>query len=168
MRNRLLPKYVPLKRRRRRRFLLCALAVLLTPVFAFVGYVASREAWRMLDVDKLTRLDESLLVTDSEGALLSELYRTENRVSVSIDALPDYVTDAFIAAEDARFYSHEGVDLIRICGAAIADLKAGSYAEGASTITQQLIKLTHLSSEKTLTRKLDEAILSYLRTHAYQ
>lgn len=167
MRNRLLPKYVPLKRRRRRRFLLCALAVLLTPVFAFVGYIASREAWRMLDVDKLTRLDESLLVTDSEGALLSELYRTENRVSVSIDALPDYVTDAFIAAEDARFYSHEGVDLIRICGAAIADLKAGSYAEGASTITQQLIKLTHLSSEKTLTRKLDEAILSYQLEHIF-
>ena len=145
--------------------MLCALCVLLAPILGFVGYIASREAWRMLDVDKLVRLDESLTVIACDGTRLSQLYKTENRLSVSIDTLPDYVTNAFIAAEDARFYSHEGVDLIRICGAAIADLKAGSYAEGASTITQQLIKLTHLSSEKTLTRKLDEAILSYQLEH---
>ena len=69
--------------------------------------------------------------------------------------------NAFLAAEDARFYSHPGFDLIRIAGAALHDLRAGSYVEGASTITQQLIKLTHLSSEKTLNRKVDEAILSY-------
>ena len=147
--------------------MLCALCVLLTPVLGFVGYIASREAWRMLDLNKLLRRDESLLVTARDGTQLSQLYKSENRISVSIDTLPDYVTNAFIAAEDARFYSHEGVDLIRICGAAIADLKAGSYAEGASTITQQLIKLTHLSSEKTLTRKLDEAILSYRLEHVF-
>ena len=167
MRTKLLPRYVPLKRRRRRRFLLCGAAVLLLPVFAFVGYIASREAWRLLDVEKLIHLDESLEVYDCNGALLAQLYQSENRVSVSIDTLPDHVTNAFIAAEDARFYSHEGVDLIRICGAALADLKSGSYAEGASTITQQLIKLTHLSSEKTLTRKLDEAILSYRLEHIF-
>lgn len=161
MRTKLLPKYVPLKRRRRRRFLLCALAALLLPGILFLGYIATRPAWRMLDTDKLIRLDESLLITAADGTRLSQLYKTENRRSISIETLPAHVTNAFLAAEDARFYSHEGIDFIRICGAAIADLKAGAYAEGASTITQQLIKLTHLSSEKTLERKLDEAILSY-------
>ena len=141
--------------------------MLLAPAVGFVGYIASREAWRMLDVEKLTRMDESLRIAANDGTVLSQLYKSENRRSVSITELPEHVTNAFIAAEDARFYSHEGVDLIRICGAAIADLKAGSYAEGASTITQQLIKLTHLSPEKTLTRKLDEAILSYRLEHVF-
>lgn len=167
MRNTLLPTYVPLRRRRRRRLLLCLLGVLLTPVLAFVGYITSRPAWHALDPDKITHFDESLLVFDKNGELISQLYKNENRISVNAEALPKHVTDAFIAAEDARFYSHEGVDLIRICGAAIADLKSRSFAEGASTITQQLIKLTHLSPEKTITRKLDEAILSYRLEHIF-
>ena len=106
-------------------------------------------------------MDESLLITDQSGSVVSRLYKTENRVSVDAATLPRHVTNAFIAAEDARFYSHPGFDLIRIGGAALNDLKAGSYVEGASTITQQLIKLTHLSAIKTLGRKVDEAILSY-------
>lgn len=101
------------------------------------------------------------MITDRDGTIVSRLYQHENRVSVDVSSLPKTVTDAFLAAEDARFYTHPGFDLIRICGAALNDLKAGSYVEGASTITQQLIKLTHLTSEKTLGRKVDEAILSY-------
>ncbi len=167
MRNKLLPSYIPIRRRRRRRFFLCTLILLLLPVFGFIGYIASREAWHLLDPDKLAHFDESLLVYDRDGTLLSQLYKTENRVSVPVRELPAHVTNAFIAAEDARFYTHEGVDLIRICGAALADLKAGAFKEGASTITQQLIKLTHLSAEKTLTRKLDEAILSYRLEHIF-
>ena len=115
----------------------------------------------MLDLEKIYSTDETLLITDRGGAVVSRLYLHENRVSVGLDAPPDHVKNAFLAAEDARFYSHPGFDLIRIAGAALNDLKAGSYVEGASTITQQLIKLTHLSSEKTLNRKVDEAILSY-------
>ena len=57
--------------------------------------------------------------------------------------------------------SHEGVDIKRIFGALLADLKAGYFKEGASTITQQLIKNSHLTSEKTLPRKLQEAVLAY-------
>lgn len=155
------------KRRRRRRFFAALAAIVLLPILAFCGYIASRDAWHTLDVKKIIELDESLLVFDRDGALVSQLYETENRVSIPIRSLPAHVTNAFIAAEDARFYSHEGVDLIRIGGAALADLKAGSFAQGASTITQQLIKLTHLSAEKTLTRKLDEAILSYRLEHIF-
>ena len=67
---------------------------------------------------------------------------------------------AFISAEDARFYEHPGVDVIRIVGAAWADIKAGGYVQGASTISQQLIKLSHLTADKTISRKLEEAVLA--------
>ena len=67
----------------------------------------------------------------------------------------------FIAAEDLRFYDHRGIDVYRILGALRSNLKSGSLAEGASTITQQLAKLTHLSAEKTIRRKLEEINLAF-------
>ena len=149
------------RRRRRRRFLRVVLFLIGTPLFCGAVWLFSQDVWHALDLEKIYSSEETLLVTDRDGAIVSRLYLHENRVSVGIDVLPDHVKNAFLAAEDARFYSHPGFDLIRIAGAALHDLRAGSYVEGASTITQQLIKLTHLSSEKTLNRKVDEAILSY-------
>jgi 1A family penicillin-binding protein len=149
------------RRRRRRRFLRAVLLLVFAPLLAGAVWLFSQDAWHMLDLEKIYASDETLLVTDRDGAVVSRLYLHENRVSVGLSDLPEHVRNAFLAAEDARFYSHPGFDLIRIAGAALNDLKAGSYVEGASTITQQLIKLTHLSSEKTLDRKVDEAILSY-------
>ena len=63
---------------------------------------------------------------------------------------------AFIAAEDLRFYTHRGIDFYRILGALKSNFRSGRFVEGASTITQQLAKLTHLSGEKTIKRKLEE------------
>ena len=71
--------------------------------------------------------------------------------------LPDYVPKAFIAIEDKRFYKHHGFDYIRLIGAAVNDIKTLSFKEGASTISQQLVKNTHLSNERTIERKLKEA-----------
>ena len=136
------------RRRRRRRFLCTAVFIVLLPVIVLSVWIFSQEAWHALDLEKIYRTDETLLITDRDGTVVSRLYRLENRVSVDAAALPKTVTNAFLAAEDARFYTHPGFDLIRICGAALNDLKAGGYVEGASTITQQLIKV-------------DEAILSY-------
>ncbi len=155
------------RRRRRRRFLLCAAFVLLTPFLALAAFIASRDAWHLLDPQKFTAIAQTLLVYDGDGEVVSRLYDSENRVTIDVAALPDHVKNAFIAAEDARFYAHNGVDPIRIVGAALEDLKAGSFVQGASTITQQLIKLTHLSSEKTLDRKVDEAILAYQLERRY-
>lgn len=149
------------RRRRRRRFLIAAALFFLLPILAASVWIMSQDAWHALDLNKILTADETLLITDRDGRTVSRLYLHENRVSVDASKLPKHVTDAFLAAEDARFYTHPGFDLIRICGAALNDLKAGSYVEGASTITQQLIKLTHLSAIKTLDRKVDEAILSY-------
>ncbi len=135
--------------------------MIFVPLLAGAIWLFSQDAWNALDLEKIYAAEETLLIKDRDGNVVSRLYLHENRVSVDVSKLPDHVKNAFLAAEDARFYSHPGFDLIRIAGAALNDLKAGSYVEGASTVTQQLIKLTHLTSEKTLDRKVDEAILSY-------
>jgi len=79
---------------------------------------------------------------------------------VKYESIPRPLIDSFIAVEDKRFFDHNGIDLVRIVGAGIKNLKNMSFSEGASTITQQLIKNTHLSSEKTITRKLQEIKLA--------
>lgn len=117
-------------------------------------------SWRALDMAKLTDLSQTTVIYDADDCPAADMYGRENRVTVSIDEVPMHVQNAFIAIEDARFYEHCGVDVRRIGGALLANLRAGGYREGASTITQQLIKLTHLSSEKRLSRKAQEAWLA--------
>lgn len=79
---------------------------------------------------------------------------------ISPDSIPDNLKNAFIALEDKRFYSHSGYDPYRIVGAVVRNIKSGGAVEGASTITQQLVKNTHLTFEKTITRKLKEIALA--------
>ncbi len=79
-----------------------------------------------------------------------------NNATIDINELSAHTINAFISAEDKRFYSHNGIDFIRIGGAIISNLKSKSFSEGASTISQQLIKNTLLSNEKTIKRKLKE------------
>ena len=148
--------------RRLWRWLFCLAGAVLVPVIALAAYVLSRDAWRALSEEKLRFETLSLQVYDREDRVCSILGPGENRLLVDVEELPEHVKQAFISAEDARFYEHPGVDVIRVLGAAWSDIKAGSFVEGASTITQQLIKLTHLTSKKELSRKVDEAILSLL------
>ena len=92
--------------------------------------------------------------------------RFSNKLSYAEDGFlsPDEITDnlkyAFISTEDKRFYSHKGYDIVRIGGAILSDIKAGKAKEGASTITQQLVKNTHLSHERTIERKIKEIALA--------
>ncbi|OPZ29394.1 MAG: Penicillin-binding protein 1A [Deltaproteobacteria bacterium ADurb.BinA179] len=74
--------------------------------------------------------------------------------------IPVRLIQAFIAAEDSTFYRHAGLDITRIIGALIADIRANSYVQGASTITQQVVRSYLLSREKTITRKLKEIVLA--------
>jgi penicillin-binding protein 1A len=84
------------------------------------------------------------------------------RIIESLDNIPDVVRKAFIAAEDNAFYSHQGIDLFSIARAASANFKAGETSQGASTITQQTIaSIFFPEKERTYTRKLKEAILSW-------
>lgn len=117
--------------------------------------------WQKLDISKLSALAQTSSMYDMNGELMSELRGSENRTIVSLDEIPLHTRQAFIAAEDLRFYDHRGIDVYRILGALRSNLKSGSLAEGASTITQQLAKLTHLSAEKTIRRKLEEINLAF-------
>lgn len=83
-----------------------------------------------------------------------------NKAYVKIDVLPEHVKNAFISIEDKDFYSHSGVNYKRIVMAGINNIKSRSLKEGASTITQQLVKNTFLTSEKTFKRKIKEVALA--------
>ena len=116
--------------------------------------------WQKLNPDRLQALAQTSSLYTAEGELMSEVRGAENRTLVSLDDVPRHTQLAFIAAEDLRFYQHRGIDVYRIFGALRSNLRSGTLAEGASTITQQLAKLTHLSSEKTIRRKLEEVFLA--------
>lgn len=141
--------------------------VLLLMVLAVLGFVLfmaaqlwNLDAWQDFDPANILGAQQSLILYDGENGEILRLHDKEDRVSIPLSDVPDLVQKAFISAEDARFYEHPGVDVIRIVGAAWADIKAGGYVQGASTISQQLIKLSHLTADKTISRKLEEAVLA--------
>ena len=91
----------------------------------------------------------------------------EKRRRVRYDELPDHLVKAVLAIEDRRFFSHPGLDPFRIAGAALRNVRAESYIQGGSTITQQLCKNFFLTPERTFKRKIQEAILALaLERHA--
>jgi len=98
-------------------------------------------------------------VTCADGSICAEFYN-ERRTLVRIEDLPKHVRDAFLAAEDADFYKHEGLDPFGITRAAIKNLIPGSRKSGASTITQQVVKNLLLTPERSLSRKIREWILT--------
>ena len=96
----------------------------------------------------------------SDGTLIAEVY-DERRYPVELKDIPLRVRNAFLAAEDANFYSHPGIDILSVLRATWVNLRHKSARQGASTITQQIVKSLLLSREKTFSRKVKEAILSY-------
>lgn len=125
------------------------------------------DRWVDFDVYRITGCDRTSIIYDGQSDVVTRLHGVQDRTWVSISELRPSTVYAFISAEDARFFEHEGVDVIRIAGAIVADIKAGSYVQGASTISQQLIKLSHLTSEKTISRKAEEAALAYEMERQY-
>lgn len=93
-----------------------------------------------------------------DGRLLGE-FTVERRVVVPLEDMPRHLIEAFLAAEDKRFFEHDGIDFVSTVRAAIANFTAGATRQGASTITQQLCK-TLVGTEKTYARKIREAILA--------
>ncbi len=136
--------------------LCCVLAVAGALVGIAKAYVDTAPT---LDLAALNAQDKTSFIYDSAGNLITDYKGTEDRIMVSIDEIPKTLQNAFIAVEDARFYQHNGVDLKRIVGALVTNFVTGS-TQGGSTITQQLIKQTLLSSEQSYKRKLQEAYLA--------
>jgi penicillin-binding protein 1A len=104
---------------------------------------------------------QSSQILAADGTLIKTLHGPQNRVEVPLSAIPLVVQRAVIAIEDERFYQHNGVDLRGVLRAAKENAEQGDLAQGGSTITQQLVKNTLLSSGKTLDRKIQEASLAW-------
>ncbi|MFC1844898.1 penicillin-binding protein 1A [Thermodesulfobacteriota bacterium] len=100
------------------------------------------------------------LVLDREHDVIKQIYEKNRRV-VSLEKMPELLPKAFVAAEDARFYQHSGVDIWSIFRALFHNIRAGARAHGGSTITQQVTRSLLLSRKKVYSRKVKEAILSY-------
>lgn len=96
----------------------------------------------------------------ADGTVIGEFYK-ERRYPVKVKDVPEVVKKAFIAAEDASFYSHKGIDPVSIFRAIVKNVETGEASQGGSTITQQVVKNLLLTPEKKITRKIKEAILSY-------
>ncbi|ORO85512.1 penicillin-binding protein PBP1A [Streptococcus oralis] len=121
-------------------------------------------------VSKAPALSESKLVAttsskiyDSKNELIADL-GSERRVNAQANEIPTELVNAIVSIEDHRFFSHRGVDTIRILGASLRNLRGGGGLQGGSTLTQQLIKLTYFStstSDQTLSRKAQEAWLAF-------
>ena len=121
------------------------------------SYISARNI--ALDEEALSSPYVKIEVFDNENAPIEE----ENQISrafADIDKLSENTLNAFISIEDKDFYKHHGVNYKRIAGAMLNNLKSRSFSQGASTITQQLVKNTQLSSEKTISRKIKEVALA--------
>ena len=110
------------------------------------------------------RPDLPLRVYSTEGTLIGE-FGIQRRVVVPFDQIPRQVRQAFLAAEDARFYAHGAVDWSGVLRAGIADLMSGAPVQGASTITMQVARDFYLSPQKTPLRKFTEALVAYKIEH---
>ena len=105
-------------------------------------------------------LNQSTEIFDAQGRLITRLEAEENRENVRLSELPAHLLDAVIAIEDDRFWDHKGVDVKAILRAAVTNTQEGEVAQGGSTITQQYVKNALLGDEKTINRKVKEAILA--------
>ena len=148
------------KKRHVFRYILLALAALFVGGLVFAFFYLDVPNWQQLDVNKITSVAQTGSIYDAGGNFVTVIQGKENRTVVRLADVPMHVRQAFLAAEDLRFYSHFGVDPVRFFGALAANLKTMSFSEGFSTITQQLIKLSHLSAKKTIARKAEEVYLA--------
>ncbi|MZP28171.1 PBP1A family penicillin-binding protein [Heliobacterium undosum] len=114
-----------------------------------------------LNASTLGSLAATSFIYDREGAVITALHGEQNRIPITLDGIPPTMKNAIVAAEDLRFYDHQGVDFRAIARAMVTNFQDGRFSQGASTITQQLVKNTFLNTDKTIKRKVQEAFLAF-------
>ncbi len=147
------------KKNKNRKIAIALSVLFLLPVVVAAVAIGGFAIWantQKPNKDLLPTASATPVFFDSSG---NELPYTEENY-IAIDDIPDNLKNAFVALEDKRFYSHKGYDIARIFGALANNIKSGTLKEGASTITQQLVKNTHLTHEKTIGRKLKEIAIA--------
>lgn len=135
-------------------FLLC------TPLLVCAHIYTNRVLSGFAGVRTFLALEQTSLIYDSNGNISAEIYDEINRLPVKLKDIPVHVQKAFVSIEDERFYSHHGIDLRAILRALTSYYSSGEITEGASTITQQTMKMLFLSPEQTFSRKVKEAFLA--------
>jgi len=148
-------------------FLLAGVAGLVVVATAVAGLSAALIYPNLPSLDSLTdyRPKQPLRIFTEDGALIGE-FGEERRAVVRLKDTPQFMRQAILAAEDERFYQHGGVDTLGVLRAALANVISGGAKEGASTITMQVARNFFLTSEKSLRRKLNEALLAIKIEHA--
>ena len=144
--------------------LLCKKFLRILLVLCAVGIFSLLVIWLSLqdDVAKIKNYRPELAtqILDRKGALLANVYENEFRFYAKFDEIPPRMIEALLAVEDTLFFEHHGINYDAIFRAILKNLRHGKYSEGGSTLTQQLIKNTVLTRDKTLYRKLKEALLA--------
>ena len=148
----------PKKTSPKRLFWICALLLILIVAGGGCGFISATLS-NLPDVSNV-RPSASSQIYDVHGNLITTVHSTENRLPVPINEVPKELQDAFVATEDSRFYSHHGIDPIGILRAIWVNVVHSGVAEGGSTITQQLARNAFLSQDRTLKRKISEALLA--------
>src|SRR5579859_6174126 len=130
-------------------------------LLGIVGGILYAQLQELPDIKTIqtTNPSQSTRIYDVNGDLVSQLW-LEQRTIVTLDKIPQTLQNAVIAIEDERFYQHIGIDPIGIIRAFVKNVRYGGVREGASTITQQLARNLFLKPERTLSRKIREALLS--------
>ncbi len=129
---------------------------------AGAGFLIHKAYQSLPDVERLVEdynASVPTVIYDSNGEVIDLIYR-EIREEANAEEIPAHVKNAFVAIEDRRFYSHYGLDPIRLLKAAMVNISQGRSAQGGSTLTQQLAKNAFLSHEKRLMRKVKEALIT--------
>lgn len=111
-------------------------------------------------VPELPENAQSSSIYASDGTLLTVLHGEENRVNVTYDQMPPHLIDAVVAIEDARFWLHDGIDIVGLIRAARSNVAAAGVAQGGSTITQQAVGVLLIEQERSLDGKIEEASLA--------
>lgn len=145
-------------------FLLCVLASVMA--FAGGGYLGLIEGVRELDEPRTYETHPTYIYSaplsgnEDSRRVIGTIFEGQNRKTASLSEMPPYLLDAVVAKEDERFREHGGVDLWGIMRALWVDIRAGEAVEGASTITQQYVKNAYLSHDRSISRKVKEALIA--------
>ncbi|ETS93696.1 MULTISPECIES: transglycosylase domain-containing protein [Veillonella] len=146
------------KTNRKRFFWIITLLIILIVAGGGCGFISATLS-NLPDVSNV-RPSASSQIYDVHGNLITTVHSVENRLPVPLKDVPKDLQDAFIATEDSRFYSHHGIDPIGILRAVWVNIIHSGVSEGGSTITQQLARGMFLTQDRTLKRKISEALLA--------
>lgn len=150
------------KKRKKRKTFLKKIGLVMIALLCFfaVTFLSLRIYAQVAGAPPLT-VPKASIFLDSDHNQIGDYFTKERRYWTDLDEISPYLIDATVAVEDKDFFEHGGFDYSRIAGAVLADIKAGSKVQGASTLTQQYARNLYLTHEKTWNRKLNEALFAY-------